>query len=82
MYISNVKVSFTIRAENQALNETIDKVMIVLDQNFGHRTFCVKVQFCFEVVDLYLNDTSRGTRLHSCISTNMYTAGYIFSKLI
>jgi hypothetical protein len=26
--------------------------MIILDQNLGHRPFCVKVQFCFGVVDV------------------------------
>jgi hypothetical protein len=28
--------------------------MIILDQNLGHRTFCVKVQFYFGVVDIYI----------------------------
>jgi hypothetical protein len=26
--------------------------MIILDQNLGHRPFCVKVGFCFGAVDL------------------------------
>ena len=31
----------------------IDKVMIILDQKLGHRSFCVKVRFCRRVVDMH-----------------------------
>jgi hypothetical protein len=31
-------------AKNQALNENIGKVMIILAQNLGHPSFCVEVR--------------------------------------
>ena len=45
-------LSSTIRAKNQALNENIDNVLIILDQKLDHRSFCVESGFCFGVVDV------------------------------
>jgi hypothetical protein len=45
------EVSSAIHAKNQALNENIDKVMIIPDLNLGHPTFCVESRFCFGAVD-------------------------------
>ena len=51
-FSAQIVVSSTIRAKNLALNENIDKVMTILDQKLGHRTFCVESGFCFGVVDM------------------------------
>ena len=49
------EVSSAIHAKNQALNENIDKVMIIPDLNLGHRKFCVKGGFYFGTVDVLLD---------------------------
>jgi hypothetical protein len=46
--IFSPRLSSTIRAKNQALNENIDKVMIIPDQNLGHRHFVLKAGFAWE----------------------------------
>jgi hypothetical protein len=49
-----VVLSSTIRAKNQALNENMDKVMIIPSGNLGHPYFCVEGGFCLRAVDIIL----------------------------
>ena len=51
-YTQKLRVSYTIRAKNQAINENIDKVMITPVLLICHRLFCVEVRFCLGVVDI------------------------------
>jgi hypothetical protein len=44
--------SSTIRATNQALNENVDKVMIIPNFLICHRTFWVEGRFCVGAVDI------------------------------
>ena len=53
----------------QALNENIDKVMIIPNLLICHRKFCVKVGFCFgavEVVSPPLGDGLVGKKQCCC----------------